>query len=157
MAFFEGNKMTAGYGNGPDIINSCSINADKGEIVAILGPNGAGKSTAMKAMLGLLNLKLGSVLIYRSALSKLLRFFINFIRVKYFFINDFNLTIDFTKKTTSITLMAGGFTYLFDLKQNGIIITIYKDLFYDLKVATFFPFHPLLISRSAIKPSFSCF
>ena len=62
MAFFEGNKMTAGYGNGPDIINSCSIYADKGEIVAILGPNGAGKSTAMKAMLGLLNLKSGSVL-----------------------------------------------------------------------------------------------
>ena len=62
MAFFEGSKMTAGYGNGPDIISSCSINANRGEIVAILGPNGAGKSTAMKAMLGLLNLKSGSVL-----------------------------------------------------------------------------------------------
>tara|TARA_B100000427_G_scaffold229287_1_gene192555 strand:- start:33 stop:716 length:684 start_codon:yes stop_codon:yes gene_type:complete len=55
--------MTAGYGNGPDIINSCSINVNRGEIVAILGPNGAGKSTAMKAMLGLLNLKSGSILI----------------------------------------------------------------------------------------------
>ena len=63
MAFFEGNNMTGGYGDGPDIINSCSINVDKGEIVAILGPNGAGKSTAMKAMLGLLNLKSGSVVI----------------------------------------------------------------------------------------------
>ena len=61
MAFFEGNKMTAGYGNGPDIINSCSINVEKGEIVAILGPNGAGKSTAMKTLLGLLNLKSGNV------------------------------------------------------------------------------------------------
>tara|TARA_B100000941_G_C28432406_1_gene514978 strand:- start:354 stop:1061 length:708 start_codon:yes stop_codon:yes gene_type:complete len=61
MAFFEGNKMTAGYGNGPDIISSCSINVNKGEIVAILGPNGAGKSTAMKALLGLLNLKSGNV------------------------------------------------------------------------------------------------
>ena len=61
MAFFEGKKMTGGYGNGPDIINSCSVNVNKGEIVAILGPNGAGKSTAMKAMLGLLNLKSGSV------------------------------------------------------------------------------------------------
>ena len=61
MAFFEGIGMTAGYGDGPDIISSCSINADKGEIVAILGPNGAGKSTAMKAMLGLLKLKAGSV------------------------------------------------------------------------------------------------
>ena len=57
MPFFEGNKMTAGYGDGPDIINSCSINVERGEIVAVLGPNGAGKSTAMKAMLGLLKLK----------------------------------------------------------------------------------------------------
>ena len=63
MAFFEGVKMTAGYGNGPDIISSCTLNVNKGEIVAILGPNGAGKSTAMKTMLGLLNLKSGSVLI----------------------------------------------------------------------------------------------
>ena len=53
--------MTAGYGDGPDIISSCSITANRGEIVAILGPNGAGKSTAMKAMLGLLKLKSGSV------------------------------------------------------------------------------------------------
>ena len=45
MAFFEGSKMTAGYGNGPDIISSCSINANRGEIVAILGPNGAGRIT----------------------------------------------------------------------------------------------------------------
>ena len=70
MAFFEGNNMTGGYGDGPDIINSCSINVDKGEIVAILGPNGAGKSTAMKAMLGLLNLKSGSVVIEDQDISK---------------------------------------------------------------------------------------
>ena len=63
MAFFEGKNMTGGYGNGPDIINSCSVNVEKGEIVSILGPNGAGKSTAMKAMLGLLNLKSGSEVI----------------------------------------------------------------------------------------------
>ena len=56
MSFFSGEKMTGGYG-GVDIINSCTINVNRGEIVAILGPNGAGKSTAMKAMLGLLNLK----------------------------------------------------------------------------------------------------
>jgi branched-chain amino acid transport system ATP-binding protein len=71
MAFFEGCKMTAGYGNGPDIISSCSINANRGEIVAILGPNGAGKSTAMKAMLGLLNLKTGSVLMDGKDISSL--------------------------------------------------------------------------------------
>ena len=71
MAFFEGNQMTGGYGNGPDIINSCSVNVNKGEIVAILGPNGAGKSTAMKAMLGLLNLKSGTVKIDGIDISKL--------------------------------------------------------------------------------------
>ena len=71
MAFFEGNSMTAGYGSGPDIINSCSINVNKGEIVAILGPNGAGKSTAMKAMLGLLKLKSGSVIIDGKDISSL--------------------------------------------------------------------------------------
>ena len=71
MSFFSGHQMTAGYGNGPNIINSCSIEVNKGEIVAILGPNGAGKSTAMKAMLGLLNLKSGSVIINGKDISKL--------------------------------------------------------------------------------------
>ena len=71
MAFFEGNQMTGGYGNGPDIISSCSVNVNKGEIVAILGPNGAGKSTAMKAMLGLLKLKSGTVKIDGKDISKL--------------------------------------------------------------------------------------
>tara|TARA_Y100001970_G_scaffold293439_1_gene440220 strand:+ start:2375 stop:3079 length:705 start_codon:yes stop_codon:yes gene_type:complete len=70
MAFFEGKKMTGGYG-GANIINSCSINVDRGEIVAILGPNGAGKSTAMKAMLGLLNLKSGAVLIDEKDISSM--------------------------------------------------------------------------------------
>ena len=56
MTFFSGENMTGGYG-GADIITSCTITVNRGEIVAILGPNGAGKSTAMKAMLGLLNLK----------------------------------------------------------------------------------------------------
>ncbi len=71
MAFFEGNQMTGGYGNGPDIISSCSVNVNRGEIVAILGPNGAGKSTAMKAMLGLLNLKSGTVMIDGKDISNL--------------------------------------------------------------------------------------
>ena len=71
MPYFEGKQMTGGYANGPDIITSCSINVNRGEIVAILGPNGAGKSTAMKAMLGLLNLKSGSVLIDNEDISNL--------------------------------------------------------------------------------------
>ena len=70
MPFFVGENMTGGYG-GPDIITSCTVNVNRGEIVAILGPNGAGKSTAMKAMLGLLNLKSGKVTIDGKDISKL--------------------------------------------------------------------------------------
>ena len=71
MAYFEGIEMTGGYGNGPNIINSCTVNVNRGEIVSILGPNGAGKSTAMKAMLGLLNLKSGSIKINGKDISNL--------------------------------------------------------------------------------------
>ncbi len=60
MSYFIGKNMTGGYG-GPDIINSCSVEVNEGEIVAIIGPNGAGKSTAMKAMLGMLKLHSGTV------------------------------------------------------------------------------------------------
>jgi len=70
MVFFSGESMTGGYG-GADIITSCTINVNRGEIVAILGPNGAGKSTAMKAMLGLLNLKSGKISINGKDISKL--------------------------------------------------------------------------------------
>ena len=70
MTFFSGENMTGGYG-GADIINSCTITVDKGEIVTILGPNGAGKSTAMKAMLGLLNLKSGKISINGKDIPKL--------------------------------------------------------------------------------------
>ena len=70
MTFFSGENMTGGYG-GADIINSCTITVNRGEIVTILGPNGAGKSTAMKAMLGFLNLKSGKVYIDGKDISKL--------------------------------------------------------------------------------------
>ena len=58
--FFSANGLTGGYG-GVNIIEDCSFNVNRGEIVSILGPNGAGKSTAMKAMLGILDLKNGEV------------------------------------------------------------------------------------------------
>ena len=60
--FFSASKLTGGYG-GVNIIEDCSFNVNKGEIVSILGPNGAGKSTAMKAMLGILELKNGEVIL----------------------------------------------------------------------------------------------
>lgn len=61
MTYLIGAGMMGGYGSGPNILNGCTIGVDKGEIAVIVGPNGAGKSTAMKAMLGMLNLRGGSV------------------------------------------------------------------------------------------------
>ena len=60
--YFSAKNLTGGYG-GINIIEGCSFEVSQGEIVSILGPNGAGKSTAMKAMLGILNLKSGEVLL----------------------------------------------------------------------------------------------
>ena len=58
--YFSASKLTGGYG-GVNIIEDCSFSVNRGEIVSILGPNGAGKSTAMKAMLGILDLKSGEI------------------------------------------------------------------------------------------------
>ena len=56
----NGENMTGGYG-GADILKGCSIGVERGEIAVIVGPNGAGKSTAMKALLGMLDLREGAV------------------------------------------------------------------------------------------------
>ncbi len=60
MSYLVGENMTGGYG-GADILRSCTIAVDKGEIAVVVGPNGAGKSTAMKAMLGMIDLREGRV------------------------------------------------------------------------------------------------
>jgi len=62
MSYLIGEKLTGGYG-GPDIIRECTVSVDQGEIVVVVGPNGAGKSTAMKALLGMLDLREGRVLL----------------------------------------------------------------------------------------------
>ena len=61
MSFLIGKEMSAGYG-GTDILHSCTIGVEQGEIAVVVGPNGAGKSTAMKAVFGMLPLREGSVL-----------------------------------------------------------------------------------------------
>lgn len=62
MSFLTAENMTGGYG-GADILHSCNIVVERGEIVVIVGPNGAGKSTAMKAVFGMLPLREGRVLL----------------------------------------------------------------------------------------------
>ena len=58
--FLIGDAMTGGYGP-VDILHSCTIAVEKGQIAVIVGPNGAGKSTAMKAVFGMLKLRSGQV------------------------------------------------------------------------------------------------
>ena len=60
MTYLVGSDLVGGYG-GANILNGCSIEAERGEVVVIVGPNGAGKSTAMKALLGMLALRSGAV------------------------------------------------------------------------------------------------
>ncbi len=71
MAFLIGEKMTGGYGAGPDILHECTIAVEKGEIAVIVGPNGAGKSTAMKAVFGMLNIHTGAVRLDGEDITKL--------------------------------------------------------------------------------------
>ncbi len=68
--YFSAKNLTGGYG-GVNIIEECSFEVNQGEIVSILGPNGAGKSTAMKAMLGILDLKAGEVTLDGKNITKL--------------------------------------------------------------------------------------
>jgi branched-chain amino acid transport system ATP-binding protein len=56
------NKLRAGYGQ-TEILHDLSMHVNANEIVALIGPNGAGKSTAMKSVLGLLNIREGSVVL----------------------------------------------------------------------------------------------
>jgi energy-coupling factor transporter ATP-binding protein EcfA2 len=53
--------LVAGYLPGVNILNGCSIEARKGELIGIIGPNGAGKSTLLRHFNGLLRPGSGSV------------------------------------------------------------------------------------------------
>ncbi len=55
------DNIRAGYVPGVDILNGCSLELRKGEMIGIIGPNGAGKSTLLKALFGLLDVREGTV------------------------------------------------------------------------------------------------
>jgi branched-chain amino acid transport system ATP-binding protein len=54
--------ITAGYGDGPAILDGARMTVQRGKVHCIIGPNGAGKSTLMKAIMGMLTIRQGEVL-----------------------------------------------------------------------------------------------
>jgi ABC-type branched-subunit amino acid transport system ATPase component len=60
MTLLAVRDLVAGYGD-TNILHGVSFEVDAGEIVTLIGPNGAGKSTALKAVMGLLKPRGGSV------------------------------------------------------------------------------------------------
>lgn len=65
MALLDVSAVVAGYGE-TDILHGVSVSVNEGEVVTIIGPNGSGKSTLMKAVVGLVKVRAGSV-IFRGA------------------------------------------------------------------------------------------
>ena len=70
MSYLVSENMVAGYG-GANILNSCSLEVDLGQIAVVVGPNGAGKSTAMKAIFGMLPLQSGNVKVLNERINDL--------------------------------------------------------------------------------------
>ena len=52
--------LSAGYGRF-DVVRDIALNVGEGEAVALLGPNGAGKTTVLKAIMGLVKQRRGSI------------------------------------------------------------------------------------------------
>lgn len=61
MTVLSARALSAGYGDGPAIIDNISFRAEPGTVTTLLGPNGCGKSTLLKAMSRLLAPRTGEV------------------------------------------------------------------------------------------------
>ncbi|MDC3234592.1 ABC transporter ATP-binding protein [Candidatus Puniceispirillum sp.] len=118
MSYLVSENMVAGYG-GANILNSCSIKVDLGQIAVVVGPNGAGKSTAMKAIFGMLPLQSGDVKVLNERINDLP----TFQRVKRgmaFVPQTDNI---FTSLTVEENLEMGAFT------NPGAMITIIEQVY----------------------------
>ncbi len=67
----EVERVVAGYERDAPIVRGVSLNAGRGDIVAVLGPNGAGKSTLIKGVAGLVPLMAGRVRLHGEDISAL--------------------------------------------------------------------------------------
>lgn len=60
MTLLEISDLESGYGD-LMIVHDVDLQVGSDEMVAIIGPNGAGKSTLLKSIVGLLNIKSGTI------------------------------------------------------------------------------------------------
>ena len=60
MSYFAVSGLVVKYGQ-VNAVNGISVNAEKGQIVALVGANGAGKSSMLRAITGLVRPRAGSV------------------------------------------------------------------------------------------------
>jgi urea transport system ATP-binding protein len=63
-------NLVGGYGSG-DILQGVTLEIWPGEMVATIGRNGVGKSTLMKAIIGLLSLRKGSIYLKGESITRL--------------------------------------------------------------------------------------
>ena len=61
--------LNAGYGR-YDVIRDLDLHVDEGEAVALLGPNGAGKTTVLRAVMGMVKQRRGSIRIHGEELGR---------------------------------------------------------------------------------------
>ena len=55
------NSVTAGYGNGSDILQEVSVSVERGRTVAVVGESGSGKSSLARVITGLLPQRSGEI------------------------------------------------------------------------------------------------
>lgn len=63
MAFLALDGLTASYGGRTDVLSDVTLRFAKGEVVGLIGPSGSGKSSLLRALVGLLKPRAGSVTI----------------------------------------------------------------------------------------------
>lgn len=132
MAFLEMENVTAGYGNGPDILKGLSLKIQEKRIYCLIGPNGAGKSTLLRTICGLLHPRKGRVVFKGETISKLrteeiLRKGISFVP------QDRSLFPDMTVKE--------------NLRMGGYILAKRRDL--KDRIQKVFHMFPILYERSS--------
>jgi len=66
----EVSALFAGYGRF-DVVRDIALTVGKGEAVALLGPNGAGKTTVLKAIMGLVKQRRGTIRVGKTDVSAL--------------------------------------------------------------------------------------